>query len=501
MSFFLKSKKLDFTTGHEAVAVLNEKESQYYGVLAGDRVQLTWSSKMKRVVEIRTTSSKVRPGEIGLFKELWNRQGKIDKGDIVEVNLISRPFSIQAIRKKLFGNSLSYDEIYSIIKDIVDDRLSEIEITYYLTSSYIQDYNNEELYFTAKAVAETGEMLNLPVAAVDKHSVGGLPGNRTTMVVVPIVASLGLYIPKTSSRAITSPSGTADTMEVLAPVSFSMDKIKKIVKKTHGCMVWGGAVNLAPADDKIVRLTRPLGIEPYDKMIISIMAKKVAMGVDYLVLDLPVGPTTKIPKKKFADEIEKKFLYLGKKFGMKVKVVRTPAWEPIGRGIGPALEARDVLRVLQQKELKSKDLEKKSVRLAGELLELAKYCGPGQGGEIALKQIISGEANKKMQEIIKAQGGKSTIDSDEVAIGALNYEIHSKKSGRITEVNNKAINEICVNLGAPTEKIAGIHLHAHYRQKVKKGDKLFTLYAQSQDRIDLALKALEKNKIIIVKNK
>ncbi len=499
MSFFLHSKKLDFSTGHEAVVVINEKEAQYYGVMPGDRVQLTWNSKLRRVAEIRTTTSKVKPGEIGLFKELFAKNAKIDSGDIVEVDLISRPPSIQAIRKQLFGKPLEYDEIYSIIKDIVDDRLSEIETTYYVASSYNREYSMEELYYTSKAVAETGEMLNLPVKAVDKHSVGGLPGNRTTMVVVPIIASLGLYIPKTSSRAITSPSGTSDTMEVLAPVSFSMKKIKKIVKEAKGCMVWGGAVNLAPADDKIVRLTRPLGIEPYDKMIVSIMAKKVAMGIDYLVLDLPVGSTTKIPKKKFADEIEQKFLYLGKKFGMKVKIIRTPAFEPIGRGIGPALEARDVLRVIQQKDLRPVDLEKKSVKLAGHLLELAKYCGSGQGEKIALDQLKSGAADKQMKKIINAQGGKANIDSDAVAIGALNYEIHAKKSGIIKEVNNKAINEICINLGAPNEKIAGIHLHAYYKQKVKNHDKLFTLYAQSQDRINLALKSLEKNRVFIIK--
>lgn len=499
MSFFLKSKKLDFSTGNEPVVVINQKEAEYYGVIAGDRVQLIWNSKFKGVAEVRTTTSKVKPGEVGLFKELWSKKDKLENGDIVEVEIISRPPSIQAIRKKLFGKKLDYQEIYSIIKDIVDDRLSEIETTYYVASSYLRDYTLDELYFTSKAVAETGEMLNLKVPAVDKHSVGGLPGNRTTMVVVPIVSSLGLYIPKTSSRAITSPSGTADTMEVLAPVTFTMTEIRKIVSKVNACMVWGGGVNLAPADDKIVRLTRPLGIEPYDKMIVSIMAKKVAMGIDYLVLDLPVGPTTKIPQNKFADEIEKKFLFLAKKFGMKIKVIRTPSYEPVGRGIGPALEARDVLRVLQQKELRPMDLEKKAIKLSGYLLELAGYCKIGQGAVIAQKQLTSGEADRQMKKIIAAQGGKSDIDSDEVALGALNYEIHAKKSGKIVFINNKAINEICVNLGAPSDKIAGIHMHVHYQDKVKVKDKLFTLYAQSQDRINLALKALEKNSIIEIR--
>jgi AMP phosphorylase len=288
-------------------------------------------------------------------------------------------------------------------------------------------------------------------------------------------------------------------MEVLAPVSFDMDQVRKIVKKTHACLVWGGNLNLAPADDRIIRVLHPLSMESYDQMLVSIMAKKVAMGIDYLIIDMPVGPTTKVKKQEDAKYIAEKFVMLGKRFGMKVKVQETHAFEPIGAGIGPALEARDVLRVLQQHKLRPLDLEEKGVLMAGELLELAGYCKNGQGKKIAEKQIKSGEAWKKMNEIIVAQGGKKNLKADEVVLGALRYEYHAQKSGKIIEVNNRAIVEICINLGAPDDKVGGVHLHVHYGDKVKKHDKLFTLYASSEERLKLGVAAIRKAEVFKIK--
>lgn len=498
--FILKSKLLDFSTGGAVlVAVLNEKEGQSYGIRAGDKIRLIWSKKTQITVTAQFTESKVKPGEIGLFEEIWQSR-EIEEEDIVQVEIESRPASIAAIKKRYLGKSLSYKEIYSIIDDISTGKLGRVETTYFVASSFMQPYKNIELYYLTKAMAETGETINLPQKVVDKHSVGGVPGNRITMLIAPIIASLGLYIPKTSSRAITSPAGTADTMEVLCPVSFSIDEIRNIVKKTKACIVWGGGLSLAPADDKIIKVSHPLAYEPFSKMIVSIMAKKVAMGVDYLVIDMPVGPTAKIKNEKRAQELTAKFKYIASKFKMKIKVVKTKAYEPVGRGIGPALEARDVLRVLQQHKLRPIDLEKKAIMLSGELLELKGFAAKkGQGKEMAKKQLINGEAWKKMNEIIIAQGGKADINSEEVAVGALNYEIHAEKDGTITEVDNPAIKRISVNLGAPEDKLAGIHMHARYQQKVKKGQKLFTLYASNEDRLQLGIIATKKNKVITIK--
>ncbi|MDD5567495.1 MAG: thymidine phosphorylase [Patescibacteria group bacterium] len=493
MPFFLKSKQLDFVAEGAYVAVLRDNEAKNLGIQPNDDLEIRWG-KHKLIAEADFTSSRVKPGEIGLFREIWEDY-PLKKGQIVQVKVLSRPASIKAIIRKLLGHELSYKEIYSIIKDIVDRRLGRSEISYFVASSFARHYSDEELYFLTKAMAETGNTICFPGKVVDKHSVGGLAGNRTSMVLVPIVAATGLIIPKTSSRAVTSPAGTADTMEVLAPVEHSVENIKKFVKKNNCCLLWGGELNIAPADDRIIRASHPLGIEPYNKMIVSIMAKKVAMGIKYLVIDMPVGPNTKIPNIKLAWEIERKFLYLGRRFGMKLKVRMSEALEPIGRGVGPALEARDVLRVLQRHPLRPRDLEKKSVLLAGELLELCGKVKRGQGRSRAQAILDSGQAWKKMQSIIKLQGGNPRIKADDLTMGAIKHRCFSQKDGRIVKVNDMAIDEIARLLGAPEEKLAGLHLHQRIGGIVKEGDPTYTLYAQSRERMRLAEAAISKIKI------
>jgi len=497
MSYYFRCKNFDIESGKDIV-LLNETEAENYGIHPGDKVSLIWSKKKKITATVDYSHKKVKPGEIGLFADVYEKI-MVEEGDIAEVSIESRPLSIETLKKKMLGKPATYEEFYALIKDIADNKLGEVETTYYAASSFVKPYSMEELYYVARAMAETGDMFNLKIKVSDKHSVGGLAGNRITPIIVSIIASLGIYIPKTSSRAITSPAGTADTMEVLCPVSFEVEKIREIVRKNKGCLVWGGGLRLAPADDKIIKVSRPLALEPYDKMIVSIMAKKFAEGVNYLVIDMPVGDTCKVPNMLEAKKIAKKFEYLARKFNMKIKVVPTPAFEPVGRGVGPALEARDVLRVLQQHKYRPLDLESKGARLAGILLEMQKYCKPGQGKKIAMEQIKNGEAWKKMNQIIIAQGGKKDINSEEVMKEINRYEIHALKDGKITFINNKNINEVCMNLGAPIDKFAGIHTHVRYGDKVKKGDKLFTMYASSGDRLKLGILAAGKNLIFQIK--
>ncbi|MBU0706773.1 thymidine phosphorylase [Patescibacteria group bacterium] len=499
MPYFLKSKKLDFKADGPYVAVLSEPEAKRLGVQNNDDIEIRWG-KHRVIAEADFTNSKVKKGEIGLFHEIWEDY-PLKKGEVVQIKVLSRPASIKAIIKKLLGKRLNYEEIYSIIKDIVSRRLGRSEISYFVASSFARHYNDTELYYLTKAMAETGEQLRFKGKVVDKHSVGGLAGNRTSMMVVPIVASTGLVIPKTSSRAVTSPAGTADTMEVICPVQHSVKSIKKFIKKNNCCLVWGGGLNIAPSDDRIIRASHPLGIEPYNKMIVSIMAKKVAMGIKYLIIDMPVGPTTKIPNIKLAWDVERKFVYLGKRFGMKVKVKMTDAREPVGRGVGPALEARDALRVLQQHPLRPLDLEKKSIILAGELFELCGKVKKGRG-RIRARQILeSGEAWKMMQKIIKAQGGNPDIKADDVTLGAIKKRYFIKKNATIKEVLDTSVDDIARLLGAPDEKLAGIHIHQRIGSKVKKGDPSFTFYAQSKERMRLAEVALKKMKIFLFKKK
>ncbi|MFA5134289.1 MAG: AMP phosphorylase [Patescibacteria group bacterium] len=495
MPFFLRARKLDFASGGQPwVVVLQQEEAKTFGIVMGDLIEIRWKHNRATAVAYYTRS-KVQKGEIGFFREIWKYRS-VKLNEPVSLRVLSRPHSIEAIRKKLLGGELSYDEMHSIIDDIVHHKLSKVETTYFVASSFIKPFTNEELYYMTKAMAETGEVLKLPSKIIaDKHSIGGVAGNRTTMVVIPIVASYGVVIPKTSSRAITSPAGTADTMEVLAPVSIPFNKVQQIIKKIQCCLIWGGSFRLAPADDYIIRVQHSLRLEPLDKMVVSIMAKKVAMGVTHLVVDLPYGPHVKVTTKEQAIGVKKDFEYVAKRFGIKINVVLTETMEPVGRGIGPALEARDVLRVLQQKDYRPSDLQKKSVRLAGKLLELTGKAKPGQGHMLAAEALSSGKAWKKMQQIIKEQGGNPNVDSEDVTMAASRCRQHAAFSGIVVDVDDEMIDQVARILGAPHEKLAGIYINKHLGQTVRKGERLFTLYGQSDDRISLALEALKKRRI------
>ena len=490
MSYYLKAKKLDIKTGKQIIALINEEEAFHFGIRAGDKIEIKWRGK-NAIVEANTSKKRISRGNLGLYSDFWGKYPSLQDQEIIEINFVDRAESIKAIKKKLFGKKLNQEEYDSIIKDMVDNRLSNTQIAYFVAASYTYSLSNQELYYMTKSVAEHGEKLELKGLIADKHSFGGVAGNRTTMIAVPIIASLGIIIPKNSSRAITSPSGTADTMEVLCPVSHNIKKIKQIIKQTKATMVWGGGLSLAPADDRIIRVTYPMALESYDKAIVSIIAKKIATSVNYLVIDLPVGPTTKVPNMKDGLMIKRKFEYIAKKFKIKIDVIISPTSDPIGKGIGPALESRDVLRVLQQKENKPGDLENKSIKMAGRLLELCKKSKKGQGEPMAWKQLRNKQAWEKMQEIIRTQGGNPNIDSEDITIGAIKHYVNAKKSGKITLTNNQSISDICRTLGAPQDKLAGIYLNKEYGNRVKKGERLFTLYAQNQDRMALAMNALK----------
>lgn len=489
-SFFLRTKKLDIKTGYPWIAVIHEKDSRRYGIRAGDELNFHWRRR-KTVVTIDITDTLVNPGQIGLFKDILEHY-EIKKNELIELSLADRPKSIKAIQKKVLGKKLSYREIYSIISDIAEYRLGETEISFFVASAFGQNkFSLEEIYYTTKAMAYTGKVFNFGRVVADKHSTGGLPGNRVTPIIVAIIASYGITIPKTSSRAVTSAAGTADTFEVLAPVTFKSKEVEKIVKKVGACLVWG-AEKIAPADDRIIKTSYQLGIEPYTKMVISIMAKKVAMGITHLILDVPVGPTTKITTLKRARQIKKLFLYLARKFNIKARVlIHRSVKGPIGRGIGPVLEARDILRVLQQKENRPRDLEEKSIRLAGNLLELIGKAKKGTGHYLARKALINGQTWHKMQEIIKTQGGQP-IDSEELKLGRIKYDVKAKNSGRIIAIHNKNLVEICRLLGAPGEKAAGVYLHKVVREPVKRGETIFTLYTNSILHLNLAKEAIKK---------
>ena len=403
--------------------------------------------------------------------------------------------ALSAIKKKLLGKSLNYREVFSLMDEVASQRLGPVLTTYFVAAGFKEGFTNTELFYLTKAMADTGSKLHFRGIVADKHSTGGLAGTRTTMIVVPIVAAAGFKIPKNSSRAITTPAGTADTMEVLAPVTFPVEKIEKIVKKVGGCILWGGHLGLAPADDIIIQVEAPLSFESFDKIIVSIMAKKIASGTTHLVLDIPVGPTVKINHFKDAEIISDKFKYLAKKFGVKVTVDINQALEPAGHGVGPALEARDVLKVLEQKPDRPYVLEAKALRLAGKLLDLCfsdtKIKEKISGEETAREILRSGRALKKMKEIIKIQGGDPSVSSYTVPLGKFKFEVESGKKGSITSFDNSELTVIAKILGCPQDKQAGIYLNRRIDEKVDRRDILCILYSSDKWRLEEAKDTLK----------
>lgn len=329
-----------------------------------------------------------------------------------------------------------------------------------------------------------------PVA--DKHCVGGVAGNRTTMILVPILASAGVYIPKTSSRSITSPAGTADTMEVLAPVVVPIDEMKRIILKTHGCVIWGGAINLAPVDDKLIRIRQSLHLDPRGLLLASILGKKKAVGSEYVVVDIPIGRGAKIEDETSGKSLAKDFIQVGEKLGMKIRCLITEGSDPIGNGIGPGLECKDVLNVLKGNG--PVELLDKSCLLAGNVLEMVGKAPEGKGAEIALNIVKTGKAYDKLMEIVEAQGGNPKVKIDDLPIGTYKYEVKAELPGRVSHVDNKAISKIAKTAGAPKDQGAGIIMHCEMGDKINVGDTLFEILSDSESNLSYAVKMIDELK-------
>ena len=487
---------MDVATGGPLVAILNKDDAQKLDLHVMDRIKIKKGKKTETVVvDIAASRKSVKPNYIGLFEEVIDSL-KLKNNQIVDISIARKPLSLEFIRKKMDGKKLNKKEIDQIVWDIVNNKLSSIELTYFVAACYTNAMSTEETIILTKSIAYHGDTLKLDkYPIIDKHSIGGLAGNRTTLILVPIIAAAGFIMPKTSSRSITSPSGTADTMEVLAKVSFSLKEIKKIVLKTNGCMVWGGALNLAPADDKIIMVERPLGIDAESQLLASIMAKKHSVSSTHILIDIPVGNHAKVRNKTEALKLKKDFETIGKRLKKHIKVIITDGTKPIGKGIGPALEARDVLWVLTRDKRRPLDLENKCIKMAAEIFKMLKIK---DGEKKTLDLLNSGKAYKKMAEIIKAQNGKS-IKPEKIKIGKFIFEVKSKKKGIIRNIKNSIVTKTARVAGAPVNKGAGIYLHKDVGNKVKKGEKLFTVYAESKQKLNYAKDILKEESPFVVK--
>lgn len=488
----LKLRRLGIDTYRENVAYLH-RECEVYraeGFQALSKVKICADSRhILAVLNVVDDNSIVASGELGLSEEAYVKLG-LSEGRLVNIEHAEPPESMNAVRRKIAGERLSQEDFHHIISDITDKRYSKTEISAFLVASGQTDMDRDEILFLTRAMLESGEQLDWNESLVaDKHCIGGVPGNRTSMLVVPIVAAHGMLIPKTSSRAITSPAGTADTMEVLANVELDIRRLHDIVRKHRACLAWGGTAELSPADDIMIAVERPLGIDSLGQMVASILSKKLSAGSTHLLIDIPVGPTAKVRQMRQAQRLRKLFEFVADQLAIHLEVIITDGRQPVGSGIGPVLECRDVMQVLQNSPDAPDDLRQKALRLAGRVLEFDPDVRGGKGYSIARDILDSGRALEMMNTIISAQG----VQSKKFELGKLTHEVLSPADGVVVHIDNLQMAHIARFAGAPIDKGAGVDLFKKLGDKVKKGEPLYRLHAEFSSDFNFALALCERD--------
>jgi thymidine phosphorylase len=420
--------------------------------------------------------------EVGLSEAAWKLLGACE-GEWVEISSHPPPVSsMSAVRSRIFGTTLDSAALDEIVRDVVAGRYSDVQLAAFITAGSALPLTDEETIALTRAMVMAGEQLRWDREVVDKHSVGGLPGNRTTPIVVAIAAAAGLTIPKTSSRAITSPAGTADAMETVTKVDLDIEAIRRVVEAEGGCLAWGGALKLSPADDIFIGVERQLDIDPEGQLIASVLSKKIAAGSRKLVLDIPVGPTAKVRSAAAGEKLSMRMRDIASHFGLETVCVISDGTQPVGRSIGPALEMRDVLAVLRCDSKAPTDLRQRALAIASAALELGGAAPADCGSARAAQLLDSGAAYEKFERICRAQGGFR-----EPVVAGLQRVLTSERAGTVTAIDNRKIARIAKFAGAPDDAGAGLTLHVHVNDPVVRGQPLITLYADTASELAYAM--------------
>lgn len=496
--FHAITKHVDLTEGDTLTIWINEAQAAVFGINASDKIAMQYNGQ-EYVLDANLTHRYVDRDEVGIPRDVSEKYN-IPAGAKVTLSFTqTSSAALDALKRALKWATFTQEDIRLIMEDISSNRFADTLVTYFSALGFFRESSDKEMYRMAKAMAEAGEMLHRDGIVADKHCMGGVPGNETTMIMIPLLASLGIKMPKTFSKAITTPAATGECVSVLMDISFTKPEIEALVKKNNSCLIRGGGLHLAPADEKLIKVAYPLSMQSYPRTIVSIMAKKYAMGINHSLIDIPVWPTAKVPDMKTAKRLKKKYEYVGKKLWMKVHVEITDALQPIGAGIGAKLQVREVLRVLQQHGKRPQDLEDKALFLASKIIELVGMAKGKEALKLAYGQLVSWEAWKKMQKIIEAQHGNPDVHSETLELAEHSKDILADKSGKVSEIDMKVLNLLARTLGAPLDLEAGVYLHYKLGEQVKKGERLFTIYADEESKIDLASEFLKEKNIYIIK--
>lgn len=483
-SMSLKTKRMGLHTQREPVVLIRTDCAvcRSEGLAARSQVLLRAGEREVSAILFQLDDGPLAHDEVGLSEAAWKLLGGRE-GELVQVTHLPPLESLRWVRRRIYGNSLSQTAFHEIVRDVVAGRYSDVHLSAFITAGSSFPFTDDETFALTRAMAEAGTQVDWgKQLIVDKHSIGGLPGNRTTPIIVSIAAACGIKIPKTSSRAITSPAGTADAMATVTNIDIDVATMRKVVDSEGGCLAWGGSLNFSPADDIFIGVERQLDVDPEGQLIASVLSKKIAAGANRVVLDLPVGPTAKIRSRTAADRLAARIVFISKKLGLEATCIISDGSQPVGRSIGPALEMMDVLAVLRRDPDAPQDLRDRALRLAAAVLEAGERAGPGMGHALAGQVLDDGRAYRKFEAICRAQGR-----FEDPPKAHLQCAVTATSSGTVISLDNRKIAQVAKLAGAPDSPAAGLRLHVRRGDLVVAGQPFLTIHADTESELSYAL--------------
>ena len=395
------------------------------------------------------------------------------------------------ILKKRANLPLSDKEIRFVIDGYVNGEIPDYQVSALLMTIVFNGMNARELGTLTLAMAQSGNMVdlsNIDGITVDKHSTGGV-GDKTTLIIAPLVAACGGKVAKMSGRGLGHTGGTIDKMESIPNLEVSLEKDAFINQVNKiGLAVIGQSEGLAPADKKLYALRDVTGtVDSIHLIASSVMSKKLASGAQAILLDVKVGSGAFMKNIEDARELAKAMVDIGKENGRSVKAILTDMDRPLGHAIGNALEIREVIDTL--KGHGPEDLTHECIIMAAHMLVLSHICDYETALSRVQEALDSGAALERLRMMIDAQDGDSRVIDDEslLAIGKFTYDVTAPQGGYITHMNTEQCGIASVMLGAgrtvkdgPIDYSAGIVMHKKTGDAVRMGERIATLYASDE---------------------
>ncbi|MHA2098180.1 MAG: hypothetical protein ACW99A_05800 [Candidatus Kariarchaeaceae archaeon] len=443
------------------------------------------------------TSAEVEQGFGGISPE---RFSYVELDDGKEIDLISTGVEslTRVIRRKMVKKTLSSREIDDFISAIGSGLVTSSHMAAFGVAVEINGMHGDEITSVANAILKNSKKFSPKGKnVVDKHSIGGIAGNRITPLMIPIIAACGLTIPKVSTRAITSPAGTVDALETVMPVDLSFEEASEVLDETNACMVNGATVGLGAVADRFLEAVGPLKIDPKEMMIASILAKKKAAGSDFVLIDLPTGKGSKLPGREAARSLAYDFSRIGNSLGQHIEAVISPGDKPVGSMIGPSLEMVEVLKILENKG-GALSLKRKATSLTGLILEGVNHANRGEGMMMATEYIDSGKALTKFREIVDAQGGDTSATSDNIESAQYSHTIDAEKADIVYALDSFNIGLMARAAGAPHDNRSGIIIHVDRGDNIKVGDPIVEIRSHSEGKLTEAINMMRTAPPIIL---